>query len=331
MNSNPYPELETYVAIQLFEPYSDLFYVARRLKFYKVISYYRLDENGHTHIALNENSRAFKFSNIDQLNQLNIAIPQYIYNELYQRKMRSVEFESQAAVKELSRALETRPVIPAKTSQSISNYQEVNQQAELGMQRQADIEEVPNDSGFTSKACTVPPPQTSSDSLLRNTVQSSHQQQQFHNNHHQPQVQNNHRSVYQYQASNQDSSSSSQRTVQSNNHQQQYEVSQEQPQTHNNQQRVYQYQPSFINSSRQAEFFIAGSTGAPRFRFPTPMMGRKNSVKRGRSSTSSTSPSGTEVAASKFVHPTVPENSRHSVKDLVQYHSNNVPSNSQNK
>ena len=67
MNSNPYPELETYVSIQLFEPYNDLFYIARRLKFYKVISYYRLDENGHTHIALNENCRAFEFSYVDQL------------------------------------------------------------------------------------------------------------------------------------------------------------------------------------------------------------------------------------------------------------------------
>ena len=37
MNSNPYPGLETYISIQLFEPYSDLFYVARRLKFFRLI------------------------------------------------------------------------------------------------------------------------------------------------------------------------------------------------------------------------------------------------------------------------------------------------------
>ena len=70
INSNPNPSVETYLSIQLFEPYSDLFYMARRLKAFKVISYYRIDENGHTFIALNENSKAFRFSNIDQLKQI---------------------------------------------------------------------------------------------------------------------------------------------------------------------------------------------------------------------------------------------------------------------
>ena len=72
MNSNPNKEVEVYISIQLFEPYSDLYYIARRLKFYKLISYYRLDENVQTHIALREETKAFKFVNLDQLQQLNI-------------------------------------------------------------------------------------------------------------------------------------------------------------------------------------------------------------------------------------------------------------------
>ena len=41
MNSNPYPHLKVYVSIQLFEPFSELFFTARRLKQYKAIAYYR--------------------------------------------------------------------------------------------------------------------------------------------------------------------------------------------------------------------------------------------------------------------------------------------------
>ena len=74
INSNPNPKLEIYLAIQLFEPYSDLYYIARRLKFFKVISYYRIDENGYTYIALKEKSKEFKFTNVDQLNKLNVVL-----------------------------------------------------------------------------------------------------------------------------------------------------------------------------------------------------------------------------------------------------------------
>ena len=48
INTNPNPSLAVYLSIQLFEPYSDLFYIARRLKFFKKISYYRLDYDGVT-------------------------------------------------------------------------------------------------------------------------------------------------------------------------------------------------------------------------------------------------------------------------------------------
>ena len=52
MNFNPNPGVKIYVSIQLFEPFSELYYIARRLKYYKCITNYRLDENGNTNIAL---------------------------------------------------------------------------------------------------------------------------------------------------------------------------------------------------------------------------------------------------------------------------------------
>ena len=171
MNSNPYPELETYVSIQLFEPYNDLFYIARRLKFYKVISYYRLDENGHTHIALNENCRAFKFSNVDQLRQLNIAIPNEIYKDLYQRKVWSAEADTQAAAKELSRATEFRPVDPARTESGARSQQ----QKEV---IEVSTEKAPTEPALTvEKVYTVPPPKAPSESLQNKILHEDNQQQ----------------------------------------------------------------------------------------------------------------------------------------------------------
>ena len=108
MNSNPNPEIGIYVSIQLFEPYSDLFYIARRLKFHKLISYYRLDGNGQTFIAVNENCKAFKFSNLNQLEQLNIHIPQELYNEIYQRKLKHADHEAYAAEQNLKTAFKLR-------------------------------------------------------------------------------------------------------------------------------------------------------------------------------------------------------------------------------
>ena len=73
-----------------------------------MISYYRIDENGHTYIALKENTKAFKFTNLDQLRQLNISVPEQIYNEIYQRKQKIAELEAQAASSTLQRASEPR-------------------------------------------------------------------------------------------------------------------------------------------------------------------------------------------------------------------------------
>ena len=61
MNSNPNPHIKVFVTIQLFEPYAELFYLARRLKHYSVISNYRLDENGNTQIALSPTTQSFRF------------------------------------------------------------------------------------------------------------------------------------------------------------------------------------------------------------------------------------------------------------------------------
>ena len=52
MNSNPRPHIKVFMSIQLFEPFSQHYYLARRLKQLKVISNYRLDENGVTHIIV---------------------------------------------------------------------------------------------------------------------------------------------------------------------------------------------------------------------------------------------------------------------------------------
>ena len=86
MNSNPNPEIKIYVSIQLFEPYAELYYIARRLKFYKCISNYRLDENGNTQIALQVDKMSFRFTGLDQLKYLGIQVPNQIFQEVAYRR-----------------------------------------------------------------------------------------------------------------------------------------------------------------------------------------------------------------------------------------------------
>jgi hypothetical protein len=114
MNFNPKPEVDEYCCIQLFEPYSKLYYIARRLKFHKVSSYYRLDENGVSYIALDEQSKGFKFTSNNQLSQLGLQVPTEIYNELYERRSKTTENELQIAQLSLRKAQEPRPNIPPK-------------------------------------------------------------------------------------------------------------------------------------------------------------------------------------------------------------------------
>ena len=116
MNFNPKPEVEVYCCIQLFEPYSEMYFIARRLKFYKMSSYYRLDQNGFSYIALNEQSKAFKFTSLDQLTQFGLQIPVQIYNELFERRRRMTENEVQNAQLNLRKAQEPRPNIPPRST-----------------------------------------------------------------------------------------------------------------------------------------------------------------------------------------------------------------------
>ena len=112
MNTNPNSGFKVYVSIQLFEPFSELYYIARRLKFYKIISYYRLDENGFTFIALNEQTRAFKFTSLDQLHQLQIKIPQVVATEINERRRKIAESEANNAADNLKKAFDPRPNPP---------------------------------------------------------------------------------------------------------------------------------------------------------------------------------------------------------------------------
>ena len=114
MNSNPRAGMKIYVSIQLFEPFSELFYIARRLKFHKSISYYRLDENGYTYIALNEQTKAFKFTSLDQLSSLNVQIPPNVINEVYERRNKINHNEKLSSEENLRKAFEPRPNIPPK-------------------------------------------------------------------------------------------------------------------------------------------------------------------------------------------------------------------------
>ena len=97
MNSNPKPEVKVYVSIQLFEPFAELYYIARRLKYYKYISNYRLDENGNTQIALQIDTMSFKFTGLDQLKALNISVPAQIYQEVAYRRNQIKENEARSA------------------------------------------------------------------------------------------------------------------------------------------------------------------------------------------------------------------------------------------
>ena len=67
MSSNPKPNIKVYVTIQQCKPYAELHYTARRIKHYKVISNYRLIENGGTQIALSPTTQSFKLTGLDQL------------------------------------------------------------------------------------------------------------------------------------------------------------------------------------------------------------------------------------------------------------------------
>ena len=95
MNSNPQPFVKIYVSIQLFMPFNQRFYLARRLKQQKIISKYRLDENGVSHVALSEETKSFQLDRMEQLHRYNIKIPPNLVNELESRKMTEKAWKKQ--------------------------------------------------------------------------------------------------------------------------------------------------------------------------------------------------------------------------------------------
>ena len=123
MNSNLKPHIKIYVTIQLFEPYAELFYIARRLKHYNVISNYRLDENGNTQIALSPTTQSFKFTGLDQLQTLQISIPNQIKEEISYRRaqIRQNEEKSQTLNNEKSKKQRPNPPLSQAAPTSTNN------------------------------------------------------------------------------------------------------------------------------------------------------------------------------------------------------------------
>ena len=129
-NSNPRAHIKVYISIQLFEPYAEHFYVARRLKFYKIITNYRLDENGNSLIALKTDTLSFKFTGVEQLEAMQIPIPQNLKNEISYRRTQIKNNEERSKNLNIQKALQQRTNIqprnqnqtqPSRTTPSSSN------------------------------------------------------------------------------------------------------------------------------------------------------------------------------------------------------------------
>ena len=82
INSNPNRNIRVYLNIQLMEPFNFLYFMARRLKQYKLISYYRLDDNGYTWMSLSDQLNTFKFTSFNQLDLLGLVLPEALRKEL---------------------------------------------------------------------------------------------------------------------------------------------------------------------------------------------------------------------------------------------------------
>ena len=109
MNHTPKSALKIFVQIQLFEPYKELYFIARRLKKFKLCSNYMLDENGHTMIALTMNTQSFRFTGTEQLAALGIRLPPQLADEINQRKAHIHQAEAQNSKFNLEKARKERP------------------------------------------------------------------------------------------------------------------------------------------------------------------------------------------------------------------------------
>ena len=126
MNFNPKPHIKVFVSIQLFEPYSELHYVARRLKNYKVISNYRLDENGNTQIALSPTTQSFKFTGLDQLQALQISVPPQIKDEISYRRSQIQQNEEKSQKENNEKSHKQRPGPPPSRSLPAKSNSQLN-------------------------------------------------------------------------------------------------------------------------------------------------------------------------------------------------------------
>ena len=113
MNSNPNPHIKVFVTIQLFEPFAELYYIARRLKHYNVISNYRLDENGNTQIALSPTTQSFRFTSLEQLESLQVKIPTQIREEINYRRNQISQNEEKTTKINNEKSQKPRPSNPA--------------------------------------------------------------------------------------------------------------------------------------------------------------------------------------------------------------------------
>jgi len=113
MNSNPNPHIKVFVTIQLFELYAELYYIARRLKHYKVISNYRLDENGNTQIALSPTTQSFRFTSLEQLESLQVVIPPQIRDEIQYRRTQITQNEEKSVNLNNEKSKKQRPNLPS--------------------------------------------------------------------------------------------------------------------------------------------------------------------------------------------------------------------------
>ena len=122
MNSNPKLNIKVYIIIQLCKPYAELYYISRRLKHYKVISNYRLDENGSTQVALSPTTQSFKFTGLDQLAALQVQIPPQINKKINYRRGQIQQNEEKSRNLNLEKARKARPKPPSsqQTSSSVA-------------------------------------------------------------------------------------------------------------------------------------------------------------------------------------------------------------------
>ena len=109
INSNPNRNIRVYVNIQLMEPFDMLFYIARKLKQQKLISYYRLDDNGYTWLSLSDQHNTYKFTSFNQLDLLGLDVPEALKKEMAEYSGKKMAREKEEGEKNLARAREVRP------------------------------------------------------------------------------------------------------------------------------------------------------------------------------------------------------------------------------